>query len=101
MAQLGILVNSAGHLQQIVGLTRAARAAGTPVAIFVMDEGTRLLTDRAFTALAELEGVNLSVCEHSAAAFGVHPERPPGRIRFGSQLNNASMVAASDRVVVL
>lgn len=101
MAKLGILVNTAGHLQQVAGLTRAALAAGAQVAIFVMDEGTRLLADCAFTALAELDGVSVSVCEHSAQAFGVSPGGLSARIRFGSQLNNASMVGAAERVVVL
>ena len=101
MVQLGILVNSAGHLRHIVGLTHAALAAGDRVAIFVMDEGTRLLADCSFSALADLDGVNVSVCEHSAKASGVSPPHPIGRIRFGSQLNNASMVGASERVVVL
>lgn len=101
MAQLGILANSDRHLGHVIGLTRAALAAGREVAIFVMDEGSRLLRDPAFAALSELHGVNVSVCEHSAKAFGVHPEGIPGRVRFGSQLNNASMVGSSDRVVVL
>lgn len=101
MAQLGILVNSADHLAHVVGLTRAAHASGAQVAIFVMDAGTRLLADPAFAALTALDGVNVSVCEHSAKAFGVVPDTVPGRVRFGSQLNNASMVGASDRVIVL
>jgi predicted peroxiredoxin len=88
-------------LAQVAGLTRAAVARGREVAIFAMDEGTRLLRDGAFTSLAELEGVTISVCEHSAKTFGVSPEGVPARIRFGSQLNNASMVGAAERVVVL
>jgi predicted peroxiredoxin len=101
VTQLGMLVNSAERLPHVVGLTRAALAAGRRVAIFVMDEATRLLEDPAFTALSELDGVTVSVCEHSAKAFGVVPERVAGRIRFGSQLNNAAMVGGSDRVIVL
>ena len=99
--KLGILVNTAKHLQHIAGLTRAALAAGGQVSIFIMDEGTRLLAERSFASLAELEGVTVSVCEHSAKAFGVSPGQGPGKIRFGSQLNNASMVGAAERVVVL
>lgn len=101
MPRLGILVNSAGHLEQVAGLTRAAVAKGQEVAIFAMDEGTRLLGNGVFTSLAELKGVTLSICEHSAKAFGVVPERLPPAIRCGSQLNNASMVHGADRVVVL
>lgn len=101
MAKLGILVNTARHLQQLAGLTRAALAAGGQVTIFIMDEGTRLLADPALASLAELEGVAVSVCEHSAKSFGVSPERSAAGIRFGSQLNNAAMVGAAERVVVL
>ena len=101
MAKLGILVNSARHLGHVTGLTRAAAARRQEVILFTMDEGTRLLSDGAFTSLAELEGVTVSVCEHSAKAFGVVPERLPPKIRCGSQFNNAAMVRAADRVVVL
>ena len=101
MAQLGILVNTAKHLQHVSGLTRAALAAGGQVAIFVMDEGTRLLAECALASLAELEGVSVSVCEHSAKHIGVTPQGLSARIRFGSQLNNAAMVRAAERVVVL
>lgn len=101
MLKLGILVNTARHLQHVAGLTRAALAAGGQVVLFVMDEGTRLLAEPALASLAEAEGVSISVCEHSAKSFGVTPHGLSARIRFGSQLNNASMVGASDRVVVL
>lgn len=101
MAKLGILVNTAKHLRHVCGLTRAALAAGGQVAIFVMDEGTRLLADPALASLADLEGVTVRVCEHSAKGFGVSPEGLSARIGFGSQLNNASMVGAAERVVVL
>lgn len=101
MAKLGILVNTARHLEHVAGLTRAAVAAGEQVAIFTMDEGTRLLADRLFTSLADLEGVTVSVCEHSAKSFGVIPQHLSLKIRCGSQLNNAAMVGAAERVVVL
>ena len=71
MAKLGILVNTAGHLPHVAGLTRAALATGGQVAIFIMDEGTRLLSDRAFTSLAELEGVSVSVCTTGPGRNGV------------------------------
>lgn len=99
--KLGILVNTAKHLEHIVGLTRAAVAGGREVIVFAMDEGTRLLEESAFTSLADLAGVTISVCEHSAQAHGVAPERLPPQIRCGSQLNNAVMARETDRIVVL
>ena len=99
--KLGILVNTAKHLEHVVGLTHAALADGREVMVFVMDEGTRLLEEGAFTSLAGLTGVTMSVCEHSAKAHGVAPDRLPSQIRCGSQLNNAMMAREADRIVVL
>ncbi len=101
MMRLGILVNTASHLNHVTGLARAAIAKGHEVMIFAMDEGTRLLENEAFASLATVGGVSMSVCEHSAGANGVSIERLPPQVRCGSQLNNASMVGAADRVIVL
>ena len=101
MVKLGILVNTARHLDDVVGLTAAAIADGQEVMIFAMDEGTRLLDEVRFASLAAVEGVTLSVCEHSAKTLGVSVECLAPQIRCGSQLNNAMMVHAADRVVVL
>ncbi len=101
MVKLGILVNTARHLDDVVGLTEAAIAKGQEVMIFAMDEGTRLLDEVRFASLAAVEGVTLSVCEHSARSHGVRIERLAPQIRCGSQLNNAMMVHAADRVIVL
>ena len=101
MMKLGILVNTARHLDEVIGLTEAAIARGQEVIIFAMDEGTRLLDEGRFVSLAAVEGVTLSACEHSANALGVSTERLVPQIRCGSQLNNAMMAHAADRVVVL
>ena len=99
--KLGILVNTDRHLAEIAGLTHAALAKGHEVAIFAMDEGTRLLTDPVYTSLSRLSGVTLSVCQHSAAGLGVSVAGLPSEIHCGSQLQNAMMQHAADRVVVL
>lgn len=101
MVKLGILVNTAKHLDDVIGLTEAAIAKGREVVIFAMDEGTRLLDQGPFASLACVAGVTMSVCEHSAKAHGVSIERLAPQIRCGSQLNNAMMVHAADRVVIL
>ena len=101
MLTLGILVNTAKHPDDVVGLAEAAIAGGRQVIVFVMDEGTRLLEDGRFASLASVAGVSMSVCEHSAQSRGVSIERLAPQIRCGSQLNNAMMVRAADRVIVL
>lgn len=101
MARLGILVNTDRHLKHVLGLTRAASAKGHKVAIFVMDQGTRLLQDPGLLGLAELPGVTLSLCDHSAKRHGVKTEALPEAVVCGSQLNNAMMQHEAERVVVL
>lgn len=101
MARLGILVNTDRHLKHVLGLTQAASAKGHEVVIFVMDEGTRLVGDPALLGLAELPGVTLSLCEHSAKRHGVKTEALPEAVICGTQLNNAMMHRQAERVVVL
>ena len=98
---LGILVNTAKHLDQIVGICRAALAGNHRVVIFAMDQGTELLDAPAFVSLAGLEAVSLSVCDHSAKVRGVNTEGLSPKIVCGSQLNNAMMNHDADRVIVL
>ncbi len=99
--KLGILVNTSRHLDDVVGICRAALAKNHQVVIFAMDEGTRLLESHAFVALAELEGVSLSLCEHSAKMLGAKTAGLSPKIVCSSQLNNAMMNHAADRVIVL
>jgi len=99
--KLGMLINTARHADHIMGICRAALAKGHQVIIFAMDEGTRLLGNDAFAALAELDGVSLSLCDHSAKIFGVNTDGLPPKIICASQLNNAMMNHNADRVIVL
>ena len=99
--KLGILVNTARHLDDLVGITRAALAKSHQVIIFIMDDGTRLLENQALVSLAGLEGVSLSLCDHSAKMHGVNAEGLSPKIVCGSQLNNAMMNHNADRVIVL
>lgn len=101
MGRLGILVNSDRHGRQVLGLARAARSLGHEVSVFVMDDGTRLLRDASFLQLAGIEGVRLSLCQHSAAHHEVATEDLPPSVVRGSQLNNAMMQHTADWVVVL
>lgn len=99
--KLGMLINTAKHLDQVVGICRAALAKNHQVVIFAMDEGTRLLQDDAFVSLAELDGVSMSLCDHSAKISGAKTEGLSSKIVCASQLNNAMMNHNADRVIVL
>ncbi len=99
--KLGMLINTAKHLDQVVGICRAALAKNHQVIIFAMDEGTRLLENEVFVSLAELDGVSMSLCDHSAKMCGARVEGLPPKIVCASQLNNAMMNHNADRVVVL
>lgn len=99
--KLGILVNTARHLGDVVGISRAALAKNHQVIIFAMDEGTRLLENPDFVSLAEHDGVSMSLCDHSAKMFGGKTEGLPAKIVCASQLNNAMMNHEADRVIVL
>ena len=96
-----MLINTAKHLDDIVGICRAALARGHQVIIFAMDEGTRLLENDVFVSLAELEGVSMSVCDHNVKKFGAKIEDLSPKIVCASQLNNAIMNHNADRVIVL
>jgi len=99
--KLGILVNTDKHLEHIQGLTKAAIAKDHEVIMFVMDEGTRLLKNDLFVALAKLPAVSISLCEHSAKSYGVNTKDLSKDINCASQFNNAMMNHNADRVIVL
>lgn len=99
--KLGILVNTDRHLAHIVGLARAAVAQGHEVTIFAMDRGTRLVGEVDLLSLCTLEGVDLSLCAHSAEEEGVDTKGIPKDVICGSQFNNAMMNHQADRVITL
>jgi len=99
--KLGMLINTAKHADDAIGICRAALARNHQVIIFAMDDGTRLLENQAFVALAELDGVSLSLCDHSAKHHGARLEGLSPKIVCASQLSNAMMNHEADRVIVL
>lgn len=99
--KLGILLNTARNLDYVDGICRAALAKNHQVIIFAMDKGTFLLEHQVLASLAELEGVSVSMCEHSAKMLGVNTESLSPHIVSGSQLQNAMMNHIADRVIVL
>jgi len=100
--KLGILVNSAENLAQVLGITKAAaRQQGIEAIVFVMDDGTRLFSRQEFCELGGLRGVSMSYCKHSAEELGVETDHLPASIAAGSQYNNAMMNNRADKVIVL
>ena len=99
--KIGILVNTDKHLAEITGITRAASDKGPEVIIFAMDDGTRLLEEDDFVALAELPSVTSSYCDHSAIELAVKTDSLSDSIERSSQYNNAAMNHNADKVIVL
>lgn len=91
---LGILVNSDKHLDDIVGIVKAASAAGHEVKMFGMDDGTLLMDDICKKTAGEAE---VAYCEHSAEPRGV---KDVEGATSGSQYQNAVMAHDADKVVV-
>jgi peroxiredoxin family protein len=99
--KLGIHVNTDRHLDRLVGIVRAAVAAGHEVSVFTMAEGCRLLEDRRFTELCTVPNVTMSFCDLNATQMAVRKEGIPEEIVCGSQYHNVIMVGWADRVIVL
>ena len=91
---LGILVNSDKHLDDIVGLVKAAKDAGHGVKMFAMDDGTLLMEG---ICKQVGDGAEVAYCNHSAEPRGV---KDVEGATSGSQYQNAVMVHDSDKVVV-
>ena len=96
--KLGIVITRYESLDHIMGIVRAARAAGHPVQIFMNDEGIRFTTDPKFTELLTMAEVGISCCDHSCAMLNVN-EKTDG-ITYGSQYDHATLLHDSDRVLI-
>lgn len=95
---LGIMVTRHRDIEHIAGVTKAARAAGKSVSIFLTDEAVRFTKDPAFLELLKTPGVEFFCCDHSCERFGIH-DKVEGII-YGSQYNNATMLHDSSRMLV-
>ena len=95
---LGIMVTKFENLDHIVGVVKAARAAGKSVAIFLTDEGVRFTTDPLFLDLLKEANVKISCCDHSCDKLSIY-EKTQG-ILYGSQYDNAGMLHDSSRILV-
>lgn len=107
---LGICVATKNHMAHVLGLTKAARAAGKEVKIFFTGEGVLLTQDPRFAELLRVaqEGSSqphgqCAVCEVSYMANGLHGKEVPGLRNkdFVTQGRNAEMVEDCKRYIVL
>ena len=99
--KLGICVAGEANLRHVIGLTRAAKAAGKSVEIFFTGEGVRLTQDPRFS---ELIGTGrVTVCEVSYIGNGFQGKPVEGLVYkdFVTQGRNAEMVEECDRYVIL
>lgn len=107
---LGICVTTKNNMAHVVGLAKAARAAGKEVKVFFTGEGVLLTQDPRFAELLEAARAGSSqthgqvtVCEVSYMANGLHGKEVPGLRNkdFVTQGKNAEMVEDCERYVVL
>lgn len=98
---LGICVATRNQLQHVLGLARAAKAAGKEVEVFFTGEGVHLTQDPAFSQL--IGTAKCTVCEVSFIANGLKGKEVPGLKYkdFVTQARNAEMVEHCERYVVL
>jgi hypothetical protein len=99
--KLGLCVAGESNLPHVIGLTRAARAAGKSVEIFFTGDGVRLTQDPRFSEL--LGAARVTVCEVSYIANGYQGQPVEGLVDkdFVTQGRNAEMVEGCDRYVIL
>ncbi len=95
---LGIVITKYENLEHITGVVKAARAAGHPVAIFMNDQGVKFATDPKFKELLKVDGVTITLCDHSCGLLGI-TERTEG-ITYGSQYNHATLLHDSARALI-
>ena len=99
--RLGICVATGNHLEHVIGLSKAAKAAGKEVEIFFTGDGVHLTKDPRF---GELLGTGkVKVCEVSYIANGYRGQEVPGLVDkdFVTQGRNAEMVEECDRYIIL
>lgn len=100
--KLGIFVATGNNMTHVLGLTKAARAAGKDTEIFLSADGVHLTQDDRMSELIEAAG-KVWVCEVSYIQNGYKGKEVPGLVDrdFSIQARNSSMVDECDRYLVL
>jgi hypothetical protein len=98
--KLGIFVSSDLHLDHLIGICRAATAAGKEVSVFLSNRGVLLSQDQRF---AELEGQgHVSLCNVNFEYFKLTKPIPVVADKdFATQMRHAEMIEECDRYLVL
>jgi peroxiredoxin family protein len=96
--RLGIVIGTRGDLARAAALAHAARARGTEVAVFAMDDGVAALAEaRPLVAAMLDDDVDVIACAQSAHVRGLGEDAVG--VVLGSQDDHAAIVHKADRVV--
>lgn len=98
--KLGLFVSSDKHLDHVIGITKAAKAAGKEVVIFLTNRGVLLSKQPGFTELEAADEVSL--CNVNFDAF--HLEKPVPIVddkNFATQARHGMIIEDCDRYIVL
>ena len=98
---LGIVVTTEKHLDHIVGLTKAARDGGKDVRIFFTAGAVKLCPTEEAQELVKA-GADVSLCRVTYELLELDKQHGTeiNGMTFGSQDDNAEIIAAVDRYVV-
>jgi hypothetical protein len=99
--KLGLFISSNKNLRHVIGICRAAEAAGKEVTLFFSHKGVLLTQEPEFK---ELIGCGKkSLCHVGFEANGLTGKPVPGMTEkdFTSQMYNVEMVEQMDRYIVL
>ncbi len=98
--KLGILVTSDRHLDHLIGVCRAAAAAGKEVSVFLTNRGVLMTQAPAFK---ELDGqAHISLCNVNFEYFKLTKPVPLVADKdFATQMRHAEMIEDCDRYLVI
>jgi peroxiredoxin family protein len=107
MPTLGIMVSTDQYLDHLIGLTKAAKAKGHSVRVFLTNKGVSLPFDPKFSAVAEaldLEGGDdLALCNVGYEAAGYKGQTAPGipEKGYATQTRHGEMIEECDAYINL
>ncbi len=98
--KLGIFVSSDQNLAHLIGISKAAKAAGKEVTVFLTNRGVLLTQDPDFP---QIEGLaHVSLCNVNFEAFKLEKPVPVVDEKdYATQMRHAEMIAECDRYIVL